>query len=293
MYANSMSAMILDGRKIRDEVMPDLAKSFANLGCVPVLTIIQVGNREDTNAYIRAKKLFAEKLGVKVKHIQLTEDVIQDEVINIIKENNQDSEIKGIIVQLPLPVGMDVDFVINSIDPKKDVDAITSYNVKQWIEGEKQALLPATARGVRTLLRYYNIDLSGKKVVVIGRSALVGKPIACMCSNEKATVTVCHSKTLDLAKETLNADIIISAVGKVNLITKDHVKAGQIVVDVGINTVEDEKLYEDDGSTSKRKIVGDVDFEQVSKIVQAISPVPGGVGPLTVLSLFQNLLDLS
>lgn len=288
-----MSATILDGRKIRDEAIIELAKSFAVLGFVPVLTIIQVGNREDTNAYIRAKKLFAEKVGVKVKHLQLDENISQSEIIEIIYKENNDTDVKGIIVQLPLPISMDREVVIDNIDPKKDVDAITSHNVKSWTKGDKQALLPATARGVRTLLRYYNIDLSGKKVVVIGRSALVGKPIACMCSNEKAIVTVCHSKTLDLAKETLNADILISAVGKVKLITKDHVKAGQIVVDVGINTVEDEKFYEDDGSTSKRKIVGDVDFEQVSKIVQAISPVPGGVGPLTVLSLFQNLLDLT
>lgn len=287
-----MSAKILDGRKIRDELIPELAKSFANLGFVPILTIIQIGNREDSNSYIKAKKLFAEKIGVKVKHIQLAEDVVQDEVINIIKENNQDSEIKGIIVQLPLPVGMNVDFVINSIDPKKDVDAITAYNVKQWTEGNKQALLPATARGVRTLLQYYKIDLSGKKVVVIGRSALVGKPIASMCLSEKALVTVCHSKTLDLVKETLYADIIISVVGKPNLITRDHVRSGQIIIDVGINTIEVGKDNEQINSISLRKIVGDVDFDNVSQIVYAISPVPGGVGPLTVLSVFQNLFDL-
>ena len=288
-----MPAIILDGRKIRDEAIPELAKSFANLGFIPVLTIIQVGDKEDTNAYIRAKKLFAEKLGVKVKHLQLPENISQSEIIDIIYKENNDTDVKGIIVQLPLPISMDRKVVIDIIDPKKDVDAITSHNVKFWTEGDRQALLPATARGVRSLLKYYNIDLSGKKVVVIGRSDLVGKPIACMCSNEKAIVTVCHSKTFDLAKETLNADIIISVVGKVNLITKDHVKPGQIVIDVGINTIEDKKLDENNGGVYKRKIVGDVDFEQVSKIVQATSPVPGGVGPLTVLSVFQNLLDLT
>lgn len=278
-----MSANILDGRKIRDEAIPELAKSFSNLGYVPILTIIQVGNREDTNAYIQAKKLFAEKVGVKVKHIQFPENIKQEELIEIISKENVDDDVKGIIVQLPFPIGIDKDIVIASIDPKKDVDAITSYNTKLWSSGNEQSLLPATARGVRTLFRYYNIDLRDKKVVVIGRSTLVGKPIASMCLNEKALVTVCHSKTLDLVKETLGADIIISAVGKVNLITKDHVKAGQIIIDVGINNVED---------VVQRKIVGDVDFGEVSKIVQAISPVPGGVGPLTVLSIFQNLLDL-
>jgi len=287
-----MPANILDGRKIRDEAIPELAKSFAGLLFVPVLTIVQVGNREDTGAYVRAKKLFAEKIGVKVKHIQLEESVSQSELINIIKENNQDTEVKGIIVQLPLPSEIDRDAVIDTIDPKKDVDAITSYNVERWTRTNNQALLPATARGVRTLLQYYKIDLSGKKVVVTGRSALVGKPITSMCLNEKAEVAVCHSKTPDLAKETLDADIIISVVGKPNLITANHVKSGQIIIDVGINTIESKKLDEKDENIAQRKIVGDVDFEAVSQIVQAISPVPGGVGPLTVLSIFQNLLDL-
>jgi methylenetetrahydrofolate dehydrogenase (NADP+)/methenyltetrahydrofolate cyclohydrolase len=284
-----MSATILDGRKIRDLAIPELAKSFAGLTYVPVLTIIQVGNREDTNAYIRAKKSFADKVGVKVNHIQLGVDVKQSEIIDVVQKQNADQSVKGIIVQLPLPIEIDRDAVIDTIDPKKDVDAITAQNVKRWLDGNANAVLPATAKGVMTLLKYYKIELFGKKVAVVGRSTLVGKPIVAMCLNENATVTVCHSKTLDLAEVTGNADIVIVAVGKQNLIRAEHVREGQVVVDVGINTIEGDKL---DDEIVERKIVGDVDFNEVKNVVASISPVPGGVGPLTVLSIFQNLLDL-
>jgi len=284
-----MPSIILDGKKIRDEVISELAKSFANLGYKPKLVIIQVGDRTDTNAYIRAKKIFAEKIGVEVNHIQLSEHSKQDEIVDIIQKQNSDQTVKGIIVQLPLPIEIDRDVVIDSIDPKKDVDAITAFNVKRWLDGNENFLLPATARGVRTLLRYYKIELFGKKVAVVGRSTLVGKPIIAMCLNENATVFVCHSKTPDLAEITQNADVVIVAVGKQNLIRAEHVKAGQVVIDVGINTVEGQKL---DDEIIERKIVGDVDFNEVKNTVSAISPVPGGVGPLTVLSIFQNLLDL-
>jgi methylenetetrahydrofolate dehydrogenase (NADP+)/methenyltetrahydrofolate cyclohydrolase len=179
--------------------------------------------------------------------------------------------------------------VIDTILPHKDVDAITPQNVKRWADGVEGALLPATAQGVKTMLKEYNIELFGKKVAVIGRSTLVGKPIASMCLSENATVTICHSKTMDLKEVTLNSDIIIVAVGKINLITKDHVKAGQVIIDVGINTYEGKKL---DDEMVEKKLVGDVDFLEVSRIVSAITPVPGGVGPLTVLSVFQNLLAL-
>lgn len=284
-----MSAEILNGRKIRDEAIPELAKSFASLSFVPKLVIIQVGNREDTGAYIRAKKNFGYKLGVKIDHIQLPENVGQTELIDLIKKQNTNQDVKGIIVQLPLPISLDRDLIIDTIDPKKDVDALTAHNVKRWIDGNPNALLPATARGVRTLLSTYKIDLFGKKVTMIGRSTLVGKPIIAMCLNENATVNICHSKTVDLVKETQDAEIIIVATGKPNLIKREHVKEGQIVIDVGINSIEGLKL---DDEIPEKKIVGDVDFANVSEVVSAITPVPGGVGPLTVLSIFQNLLDL-
>jgi methylenetetrahydrofolate dehydrogenase (NADP+)/methenyltetrahydrofolate cyclohydrolase len=274
-----MTAIILDGKKTRDEAIPALIKRVKGFSFVPVMTIIQVGERADTASYIRSKKTFADKIGVEVRHIQVPEITTQTELIDIVKKNNEDSSVNSIIVQLPLPANIDRDSVIDTILPSKDVDALTAFNVKQWSDGQFGAILPATARGVHTLLKKYNISLNGKKAVVVGRSALVGKPIAAMCIGEKAIVTVCHSKTPDLAKETLNADIIIVATGKPGLISAEHVKAGQVIVDVGINSVAG-------------KLVGDVDFDGVVEKVAFITPVPGGVGPMTVLSLFENLLDL-
>lgn len=284
-----MMATILDGRKIRDEFIPELKKSFAELPFSPVLTIIQVGDRADTNAYVKAKKSFADKIGIKVNHIQAPESISESELIDIVREQNSDEAVRGIIVQLPLPPKINKDAVIDIISKSKDVDAITASSIKDWFDGREGFLLPATARGIRTMLEYYKIDLCGKKVVVIGRSILVGKPVSAMCLNGDATVTVCHSKTPDLARETKDADIIVVATGKAGLIDSRHVKAGQVIIDVGINTAEGQKLDEE---ISKRKIVGDVDFESVADKVGAITPVPGGVGPLTVLSIFQNLLDL-
>lgn len=284
-----MLATILDGRKIRDEKINQLREAFATLKTVPVLAIVQVGDREDTNAYIKAKRTFAEKIGVDTVHIKLPLNISEQNLIEEIKKLNNDQNIRGIIVQLPLPDEINRNAVIDTVASEKDVDAITPNNVKKWLDGTKDALLPATAQGVKTLLAEYGIDLQGKKVAVIGRSTLVGKPIASMCLSQNATVTICHSKTVDLKEVTLNSDIIIVAVGKINLITKDHVKTGQVVIDVGINTYEGKKL---DDEIVEKKIVGDVDFLEVSKIVGAITPVPGGVGPLTVLSVFQNLLVL-
>jgi len=284
-----MSAQILDGRKVRDSLIPVLTESVKGL-TTKTLTIIQVGQVADSSSYIRAKKAFAEKIGLTVNHVELPEDVSQAKVVEVIEENNEDSSVRGIIVQLPLPLSLDRDEIIDTIDPDKDVDALTSYRVKRWFEGEEDALLPATARGIRTLLDYYKIDLFGKKVVIVGRSMLVGKPIVAMCLGRNATVTVCHSKTPELMAETQSAHVIIVAAGKPGLIGKDHVRAGQIVIDVGINTSTGEKL---DDEIPEKKLIGDVDFEAVSPIVAYITPVPGGVGPMTVVSLYQNLLELS
>ena len=284
-----MGAIILDGRKTRDNIVPKLINRVKSFSFVPKLVIIQVGDRADSTSFIRAKKLFAKKIGVDSKHIQLPHNIQQEELLNIIRECNVDTSIHGIIVQLPLPENIDRDIIIDAIDPKKDVDALTATNVSSWQSSKAGAIFPATARGIRTLLKQYDISLNGKKATVIGRSKLVGQPIAAMCSNEGAIVNVCHSKTLDLICETKEADVIIVATGKAKLIGIEHVKAGQIIIDVGINTVIGEKL---DDEIEGRKLVGDVDFENVKDIVFAITPVPGGVGPMTVISLFENLLDL-
>lgn len=284
-----MSAKILSGIVIRDEHLPILKEKFSAMSTKPILTIIEVGNRSDTASFIRAKRSFAEKVGIEVRVISLKQDTKNAEIISLIKKENDDVKVGGIIVQLPLPEHLDKFAIIESIDPGKDVDALTSINVKKWLENIHDSILPATARGIRTMLHFYKINLEGNKVAVIGRSNLVGKPVAQMCQNENATVTVCHSKTVNLNQEILNADIVISATGKTGLLNRDNVRAGQIIIDVGINTMSDEKLELE----GKRKIVGDAKFDEVSEIVNAISPVPGGVGPLTVLSLFENLYDLN
>jgi len=284
-----MSAQIIDGRKTREALLPQLVTKVKSLTYTPMIAIIQVGHRADSTSFIKAKKAFGAKIGVTVKQINLPETVSQADLTAIVDECNGDPLINGIIVQLPLPLGIDRDAIIETIDPEKDVDALTSANVKRFVEGIPGALLPATARGIRELLDYYKIALSGKEVVVIGRSNLVGKPIATMCINENATVTVCHSKTSNLSEETKKADIVIVAAGKAGLIGKEHVKAGQVIIDVGINTIAGEKL---DDEIEGKKLVGDVDFDAVKNVVSAITPVPGGVGPMTVLALFENLVDL-
>ncbi len=273
-----MGSTIIDGRKTREAHVLELVARIKQLSFTPKLAIIQVGNRADSTSYIRAKKLFAARIGVNVSHEQFAETISQDELLRSIKKLNESEDVQGIIVQLPLPGHIERDAVIGSIDPSKDVDALTPTNVDKWMEGK--GIMPATARGVRELLAFYKVDLMGKNVTVVGRSDLVGKPIAVMCRNEGATVTVCHSKTVDLVAGTKTADILIVAVGKPGLIKVDHVKNGAVVIDVGISRIGEEQL------------AGDVDFGPVSLTVSAISPVPGGVGAMTVLAIFENLVDL-
>lgn len=286
---------ILSGLIARDELKKSLIAKIKVLqkkrGAPLTLTIIQVGDRADSIAYINAKKRFAAEIGVDVKLIHLQENIVQEEIISEIKKLNRDKEITGIIVQLPLPKNFDEQVILDAINPDKDTDAITSTNIKRWNEAsagefvQGEPLYPATARGVGELLDFYKISLKGKKVCVIGRSHFVGTPIACLCRAKGALVTVCHSKTTDLVKETLAVDIIISAVGKAGLITAEHVKKGQVVIDVGLSRIV---------VGEKTKLVGDVDFEKVSAVLGengAITPVPGGVGPMTVLALFENLVD--
>ncbi len=265
-----MSATILSGKIVRDSIIPDLIDRVKQLSYTPTLAIIQVGERLDSNSYIGAKKLFAKKIGISVKHIQLPKLISEKDLISKIKECNNDNLINAIIVQLPLPININRDVVIEAIDPKKDADGLTK-NTK---------VMPATARGIKELLKYYNIDFNKKKVCVIGRSILVGKPVANMFQKEGAIVTICHRGTVDLVKEVKEADIVIVAAGSANLIGEKHIREGQVVVDVGIN------------STLDKSFIGDVDFNAVKDIVSAITPVPGGVGPMTVTALFENILDL-
>ena len=259
---------ILDGKVARAHYTEELIKKIKSFSFVPCLVIIQVGNRVDSDTYIKAKKSFAQKIGVKVIHIKLDDNVKQIEIIEIIKKYNNDKTVNGIIVQLPLPTHLNADEIINTIDPNKDIDGLTN-NTK---------FIPATARGVKELLEFYKIELKNKKVTVLGRSNIVGKPTALMCEREGAIVTVCHSKTENVSDKTKTADIVIVAIGKPHLINESYLSKGQIIIDIGI-TKEGESLN------------GDVDFERVKDIVSMITPVPGGVGQMTVLALFENLID--
>ncbi|MEY2664769.1 MAG: hypothetical protein RIT04_577 [Candidatus Parcubacteria bacterium] len=287
---------ILDGRIARESIKQGLIariKTVLESGQatldVPKLVIIQVGDRADSNVYIAAKKKFAEEIGVVAEHVLLSETISQDEIVARIDKLNGDAGVHGIIVQLPLPVGLNRDGIINTIDPKKDVDGLTTaQNTVDARDIGSTKIWPATARGISELLAYYEIPLAGKNVTIIGRSALVGKPTAQICTAAGASVTVLNSTTSaeDFAVAVRNADIVVSAVGKPRLVRAEHVRAGQVIVDVGTTAVST--------SDGKRKIIGDVDFTNVSAVIGAsgaITPVPGGVGAMTVLALFENLVD--
>ena len=288
---------ILSGKVVRDQIAEDLKKEISRWslsrakprGSKPKLVIIQVGDIPESNSYINHKIKFGKSIGTAVDHIKLPKNVSQEEINSQLSTLNSQLDVHGIIVQLPIPESLDKDVVIDAIDPKKDVDGLTSVNTKKLFEGLETGLVPATTKGILTLLDYYKIPISGKKVTIVGRSSLVGKPTAIAFLNRDATVTVCHSKTKDLAVETQRADILISAVGKPGLITKNHVHKNQVVIDIGTTVIDNSQSTIDD-SQLQPKLVGDVDFDNVSKIVAAITPVPGGIGPMTVASLFQNLL---
>ncbi|MBX4197863.1 bifunctional 5,10-methylenetetrahydrofolate dehydrogenase/5,10-methenyltetrahydrofolate cyclohydrolase [Candidatus Parcubacteria bacterium] len=271
-------AKILDGKKVSSERAAELVKKIQKLSVEPKLIIIQVGDLKESNTYIKHKIDFAKKVGIITEHKKYQENISEQEVIADILKYNADPAIHGVIVQLPLPRNIHTGEIVESIDPKKDVDCLTSKNIKLLFD-ETEAILPATTKGIVTLLQYYDIDLKGKRVTMIGESSLVGRPTTLALLNRMATVTVCHTHTVQLKEETKRADILIVAAGSPGLITPKHVSKNQIIIDVGI-TVK-----------GKNKIVGDVEYEKVKDMVQAITPVPGGVGPMTVLSLFENVVD--
>ncbi|MFA6272965.1 MAG: bifunctional 5,10-methylenetetrahydrofolate dehydrogenase/5,10-methenyltetrahydrofolate cyclohydrolase [Candidatus Paceibacterota bacterium] len=259
---------ILDGKIIGDEILARLKAEFAKLSGITKLAIIQVGNRADSTTYIRQKKIFAEKVGVVAELFQFPEDCSAKEILEKISVLNSDENIHGIIVQLPLPTSFNYAEIIEVINPSKDVDGLTAENFRRLAAGDLEGLIPATAKGVLKILDYYKIPITGQRATVIGRSRLVGKPVALMLKARGAIVTVCHRETKDPAVIAKKADILVSAAGQRNLIDKDFVSPNQTLIDIG----------------------NDVDFEAVKDIVGAITPTPGGVGPMTVACLFENLL---
>lgn len=272
--------MILDGKKVRDFIADKIKLELKKLKKVPKLAIIQVGDNERSSVYVKQKIIFGEKIGFEVEYFQLDKNISEKELVSKIKVFNSNSFINGIIVQFPLPRHIDSVKIVEAISPEKDIDGLNSKNLRLLLEGQNEGLIPATTRGILSLLDFYKIQIEGKKVVIVGRSLLVGRPTALAFLNRNATVTVCHSKTKNLKTEVKNADIIIAALGIPNFIKKSFVKKGQIVIDVGITKVG-------------KSLVGDVNFKEVSKITRYITPVPGGVGPMTVVSLFENLLIAS
>ena len=270
-------SILLNGEKLRDHLIPLLVQEIRNRELKPKLVIIQIGNNKESNKYIQKKKLLGKKIGAIVVHTKYAENVTAAKVIRDIQKYNQDPHTHGIMIQLPIPQALKDARIIEAIDPIKDVDGLTAYNTKSLFD-TKEAYLPATTQGILTLLNHYNIGLEGKKVVIVGASMLVGRPTALALLNRKATVTVCHIHTHNLEEETRRADILIVATGKAGLITAHYVTKKQVVIDVGITI------------TKNKKVVGDVDYAKVHKHVYALSPVPGGVGPMTVVSLYQNLI---
>lgn len=268
---------ILEGKKLSSLLALKLAKKIEGLKTKPKIVIIQIGDLPESNTYIRHKLLLAQKIGANTEHKRYPESVKESRIIHDIEKLNKDRSVHGIMVQLPAPKSLDIEKVLEAITPLKDVDGLTAFNTKHLFDN-KEAFIPATAKGVINLLETSKIKLVGKRVVIVGASSLVGRPLTLALLNKGATVTICHKNTKNLEKETKNAEILITAVGLPNLIGKSHVSRGQVVVDIGITVLKN------------KKVVGDVDFENVKKIVKAITPVPGGVGPMTVVSLLENLL---
>ena len=281
-------AKILDGKKLNEKIAKELSKKIASFDIKPKLVIIQVGNVAESNAYIGRKVKFGEEIGAVVVHQKFEENADQLNIVEYLDTVNSDPKVHGVIIQMPLPKHLNRDELIDHINPKKYVDGLTSVNIKKLWENKKDAIIPATTKGILTILEEYRIPISRQKVVIVGRSSLVGKPTLIAFLNNDATVTVCHKATRKLAAHTRDADILIIATGKPNLIGKEHVVEGQVVIDVGINALE---LPETSDQRPGRRLVGDVNFPEVAGIVAAITPVPGGVGPMTVASLFQNLLQ--
>jgi methylenetetrahydrofolate dehydrogenase (NADP+) / methenyltetrahydrofolate cyclohydrolase len=287
-------ATILDGIIVRDHIREALKTAILSSlqagAPKPTLAIVQIGALPESTLYIEQKKRFGESIGAHVEVVHLDEESTAQAIRARIATLSDDTAVHGIIVQLPLPSSLqpETQMIIDAIDPKKDVDGMTSTSRTKLAAGAMSGFLPATTRGIISLLAYYHVPVMGKKFTVVGRSALVGTPTAEALRAMGAEVTVAHSKTPDVAALTRGADSIIVAVGKPALIGAHHVSSGQTVIDVGINVMGVHSKPEDE--LPKRHIVGDVDAAAVAPIVKALSPVPGGVGPLTVASLFQNLM---
>ncbi|BAD40832.1 bifunctional methylenetetrahydrofolate dehydrogenase/methenyltetrahydrofolate cyclohydrolase FolD [Symbiobacterium thermophilum] len=275
-----MTAGVIDGKQVAAQVQEEVAREVAALkaeGLTPGLAVVLVGDDPASKVYTANKERTAKELGMHSVLYHLPATTTQQELADLVMQLNRDPAIHGILVQSPLPEGLDMDAVIRLIDPRKDVDGFHPENVgRLWIG--QDGLVPCTPAGVMRLLDAYGVDPKGKHAVVVGRSNIVGKPMAALLLQRHATVTICHSRTPDLAETCRRADILVAAVGRLQMITAEHVKPGAVVIDVGINPVPG----------FKKRIRGDVDFDSVQEVAGLITPVPGGVGPMTIAMLMAN-----
>ena len=269
---------LLDGKKIAAEVRAELKETVAAMAQKPELAVVLVGNDPASEIYVKGKIKGCEEVGITSHTFRLSESSTQEEVEELVSSLVQRKEISGILVQLPLPKGLNSERILSLIPREKDVDGFSAANVGKLALGE-ESLAACTPQGIMELLSRYQIPTAGKRAVVVGRSKIVGRPIALLLLNADATVTICHSKTVNLKEECLRADILIAAIGKARFITADMVKEGAVVVDVGINRNQEGKLC------------GDVDFENVKEKASYITPVPGGVGPMTIAMLLKNTVE--
>lgn len=282
-----MAASIIDGRAIAKEVRMEVAGEVEQFGKAygypPGLAVIIVGDDPASRVYVGSKKRMCETLGIYSEEYAMPASIDQDELIGKIKELNQDPKIHGILVQLPIPGHLDEGEVLETIDPRKDVDGFHPISVGNFVVG-KEAFVPCTPMGIMRLIEETGIEIKGKRAVVVGRSNIVGKPIAMLLLARHATVTICHSRTVDLPGVCKEADILVAAIGRPEMLDGSYIKPGAVVIDVGVNEI---------GRTEegKRKLVGDVKFDEAVEIASHITPVPGGVGPMTIAMLMRNTMD--
>ena len=257
--------------------MKQEAEKLKEQGIVPHLAVIMVGNNDASKVYVRNKSRACDEIGIEFKEYLLPENTKQNELLDLIKKLNKDKSVNGILLQSPIPKPLDIQEAFNTISKEKDVDGFNPYNVGNLCIGQ-DGFIPCTPLGIMKMFEKYNIEIDGKKVAIIGRSNIVGKPMAQCMLSKNATVTICHSRTKELKKEVKDADIIIAAAGKRNIVTEDMVKDGAVIIDVGMNRNEEGKLC------------GDVEFEKLINKASYITPVPGGVGPMTIAMLTANVI---
>lgn len=273
-----MSAQRIDGKQIAEDVRSELKDEVDAMQAVPGLTVVLVGDDPASQTYVNMKAKACEKLGIRSDVIRMAEDTSEEVLLRQIRELNEDDRVHGILVQLPLPPQISENAVIDTIRPDKDVDGFHPVNVGRLMIGEP-AYVPCTPHGIIEMIERTGTEISGKNAVIIGRSNIVGKPMAMLLMHRHATVTICHSRTKDMAAKAREADILVAAVGKAHMVTPDFVKPGAVVIDVGMNRLESGKL------------TGDVDFEAVKEKAGHLTPVPGGVGPMTITMLLKNTVD--